>query len=478
MTDSAQLQRDSHEGVTQPLLASVDRHIGAGEYRLALTVLIPLMQAGSYDVPILDRAATCYLQIGDTQAAISLIEVITEIRPELAMGWGKLAALKLTVGDKTGAIRGFRKALGINPNSAYALSALNGLEPFKRDSGKVARLRKLAKSTKLPPSEMQSILNTLGQVEHNSGRPKIAFRFFAKAKAVAQADFKPECMDELVDGQIRHFQANSGTDENPDGPRIVFLVGMPRSGTTLLEQILTRHSQVGTIGESPALTKTLLAVRQHVKNTQRGQNLWDWCDRLTEQETSIFRQYYYECINRDTVPSNDVIVDKMPFNSFHLGLAHTLLPDAKFVFMSRHPLDVGLSNFRTSFHSGNEFSHQLKWIGQMTRSIYRSTQDYQAKLTTQLRVQSYQGLVTNPDIQIKALLEHVGLPWQQDCLSPQDLGGAIRTASVHQVRESINTRALDKWKAYKDQLQPLLVALGGQEWVHHWQDLDSAAAEN
>ena len=438
---------------------------------------MPLLQSGCLDAPVLDRAANCYMQIGDTQTAASLLEVITQTQPRLASGWGKLAALKMTVGDEPGAIMGFRKVLEITPNSGHALAALNRLEPYKRNSAKVARLRKLAKSNKLPQSERVAVLNTLGQVEHNTGHFKSAFRYFAKSKAAAKAEFHPEAMDDLVDGQIGQFQATGIVEENSDGPRIVFIVGMPRSGTTMLEQILTRHSQTHTVGESPALTKTLQAVRHHVGDKLGKADPWDWCDSLTDHEISIFRRYYYTCAGQNAPLSGDVFVDKMPFNSFHLGLAHLLLPDAKFVFMSRHPLDVGLSNFSINFQSGNEFSRRLEWIGQMTRTVYRSMQDYKQKLPNQLRVQSYQKLVSCPEGQIKALLDHIGLPWRQDCLSPGNTDGAIRTASVQQARKEINTDALNKWKPYEEQLQPLIAALGGQEWIQNWQELDNATAD-
>jgi len=320
------------------------------------------------------------------------------------------------------------------------------------------------------------VFNTLGQIEQTANRPSSAFRFFAKAKAAQKVDFSPDALDQLVDGQVQNFQKSAAPENDRKGPRIVFVVGMPRSGTTLVESILARHSNVGTVGESPALSKTLQVVRQHIKDTQRGAEAWDWCGQLSEQEILLFRQYYFEFIMQRTTVTDEVIVDKMPRNSLHLGLAHLLLPDAKFIFMSRHPLDVGLSNFSTSLDVGNEFSCRLEWIGRMTRSVYRSIEDYKKKLPDQLRIQSYQGLVTNPETEIRALLEHAGLSWQTDCLSPQDAVGAIRTASVQQAREKINTHALGKWEPYQEQLQPLVNALGGPDWIQDWQNQDQMSA--
>ncbi|NIZ62981.1 hypothetical protein DL239_18605 [Sedimentitalea sp. CY04] len=460
-----------------PLVLKTAEHLmQKGQYRMALAGLLPVLQEGSLDPSVLDKAASCYFQLGDSQTAISLLEMLTQMRPDIVAAWGKLAAMKQTVGDKQGAIEGYRKVLKGDPNSVYGLSALNRLEPFKSNSQKVARLRKLSKSKKLSNIERSVVFNTLGQCEQTANRTNSAFKFFSKAKAAQKAEFLPDELDALVDGQTECFHRSATLKTDHEGPRVVFVVGMPRSGTTLVENILSRHSIVGTVGESRALSQTLQVVRQHVKDTQRGAESWDWFGKLTELEISIFRQHYFELISQNATVNHDVIVDKMPRNSFHLGLAHVLMPDAKFVFMSRHPLDVGLSNFSTSLDVGNEFSCRLEWIGRMTQVIYRSIEDYKEKLPDQLRIQSYEGLVTNPEAQIKALLEHAELPWQDDCLSPQDAVGAIRTASVDQAREKINTRALGKWQAYQEQLQPLVEALGGPNWIEAWREQDQIAA--
>ncbi|WIY24602.1 tetratricopeptide repeat-containing sulfotransferase family protein [Parasedimentitalea psychrophila] len=482
MSNSAQLDisdRDMAAQSSRQILKTADHLMERRQYRMALAGLLPLMQESSLDVAVLDRTASCYFQLGDCQAAISLVEVLIQLRPDLTAGWGKLAAMKHSLGDKQGAIEGYRKVLKEDKNSVFALAALNRLDPFRRDGQKASRLRKLSKSPKSPKlsnAERSAVFSALGQIEHASNRPNSAFRFFAKAKAAQKADYSPEVMEQLVDGQIEKFRKNTTTECHRDGPRIVFVMGMPRSGTTLVETILARHSIVGTAGESTALSKTLQVVRQHIKDTQRGADVWDWFGQLSEQEIAIFRQSYYGFLSQGTTVSNDVIVDKMPGNSLHLGLAHMLLPNAKFIFMSRHPLDVGLSNFSTIFGTGNQFSSRLDWIGQTTRSVYRSIEDYKQKLPDQLRIQSYQGLVTNPEIQIRALLDHAGLSWEPDCLSPQDAEGAIRTASVEQAREKINTRALGKWQPYEQQLQPLVDALGGPEWIQAWQTQDKMSA--
>ena len=460
----------------QAALGPVDKLISENQHAQALSVLLPILKAGVLEAAVLDRAASCYFQLGDSKTAISLLEVITQTWPDLMLGWGKLAAMRQTNGDKDGAIECYRRALKIEPNSVNALTALNLLTPFTRDSRNAERLRKQTKKPKLDARELAMAHNALGRIEQRADKHRIAFRHFSKAKEATRVDFDLALITAKVDEQVRCFETVEKRELSGEEPRMIFVCGMPRSGTTLVENILLRHSDVESVGESPALTQTLQAVNQHMLRTGKGAKMWDWFGNLTAEEISAFRQYYYKVALANRPAKNPVIVDKMPLNSFELGLAHVLFPDAKFIFMSRHPLDVGLSNFSTNFYVGNEFSRRLDWIGEMTKSVYRSIHDYEFKLIDQLRLQSYAAMVTDPESQISALLTHLQLPWQDACMTPERSGGTVRTASFLQVREKINTNALGKWKPYEAELEPLVQALGGQEWIDDWQRRDDALA--
>ncbi|MCB4454325.1 sulfotransferase [Leisingera sp. McT4-56] len=143
------------------------------------------------------------------------------------------------------------------------------------------------------------------------------------------------------------------------------------------------------------------------------------------------------------------------------------------MFVSRHPLDTGLSNIKADFAEGNAFTQRMDWLGEMTRLEYESAWDYQGKLGSQFRAQSYRALVSDPQAQIARLLEHAGLEWEDSCLSPEKSRKAVITASLVQVRQKINTGALDKWKAYAAELEPLKETLDGDEWLREWEDWDN-----
>lgn len=450
----------------------IDKLIVSHQYVQAMSQLLPILEADPMNIESLDRISICSFQLGDTKTALAMLEAIVENHPGKIPYRINLAEMRQLSGDIEGAIAECHRVLKLDPKHVRAMYHLNHMQPFERDSKWVARLRKHDKSKKLSSMAQAQASNTLGRVEAASGRFKSAFRHFARAKSAQKQNFDFDQVKQRVDDQVAHFQPKRHTTECTDGPRVIFVCGLPRSGTTLVESILTRHEQVGSVGETQALPLISSSIRQSLAPDQ---NFWEWMNSLSEQNITILRAQYFRTAFKGLPNKKQVIVDKLPFNCLNLGLAQILLPEAKFLFMVRHPLDVGLSNFSTNYGERNRFSARLPWIGTMTREVYRSAEDYAEKLGDNMRLQSFRALVQNPGEQIRALLDHTKLPWQDACLSPEEGTETVLTASNLQVRQKINTNGLDKWKACEEQLQPLVDALGGQEWLQHWQDLDNSA---
>ena len=449
------------------------------QFKAALTILLKMQEALPDEPALLDDMASCYWGLGDQTAAIGLIRQVTQTTPANATAWGKLGAMCLSTGDGIGAEHAFGQALKLSPRSVQALAALNRIRIFDRKSHRAKTLRKLAESKGLSATDRATACNALGRIEQAAGNHRIAFRFFGKSKKLAGGSFDADAFERHVAGQERHYSVP--TKEEPGaaaGPRFIFVVGMPRSGTTLVESILCRHPDVASVGESPALQSTLTTCRKHVAARHGHHGGWDWVEKLSPDEIAQFREQFIQNSLTALDGSAPVIIDKLPFNCLEMGFARTLMPDARFIFLSRHPLDVGLSNFTTNFHTSHGFSRRLDTIGQMTRIVYASLADYEAKLGPCLRRQSYRALVTAPEPEIRALLDHAGLGWDPACLSPEEGTEIVRTASLTQVRAPINTAALGKWQPYEAELAPLVEALGGWNWIEDWQAEDNRAAAN
>lgn len=452
----------------------IAQHLSKGAYKPALALLLELSRSSSPGPELLDDMATCYWNLGDHGTAIKLTELVANDLGNNALAWGKLGAMAISVGDPVRAETAFENTLKSNPKQANALAALNRIKPFAKNSRRADTLRKIAKSPKYPAADRAAAYNALGRIADDSDNVRAAFFNWNKAKALSPGTYNAADVNTHVADQQRTCPVIGTTDiANPDAPRVVFVVGMPRSGTTLLESILSRHPDVGTVGETTTLQDCLDQLRTHIGKPGR----WDWFDTLSEDQSKALGQRYLDrCAKLVVTGLPKVVVDKTPLNIFELGFAKRVLPGARFVFMSRHPLDVGVSNFSTNFHAAHPFSKSLASIGNMTQAVSRSAGDYQTKLGRAFRWQSYEALVSSPEPQIRALLDHLDLEWHPACLEPENREGVVRTASVTQVRAKIHTGAVAKWKRFESELDLLVKALGGWEKIEAWSETDRAFA--
>lgn len=456
------------------VLLAAQAALGSGDYTAALQVVLPFLGQVPVTAAYLDIAITCYWHMGDSTTALSLLKIAIQNTPDDRRVWGKLGAMLLSMGEKEGAEAAFEQALKIAPRSVNALGALNLVTPFERGSHRARLLRDLAKAPATSGFEKAIAWNALGRIEERAGHFPAAFRCFEKSNKAQKPDrFRSEAFDWLVEGQEQQFQPGAPSGP-PEGPSCIFVVGMPRSGTTLVEQVLTRHPMVRSTGEGGQLSTVLAMVR---KQFAGDGNPWHWITEASEDDLARARAVFFRRIAPPAGLEKPFVMNKLPLSCFDMGFAQRLLPDARFVFMSRHPLDVGLSNFCTHFHEAHPWSKTQTGIARMIRAVYRSLDDYVPKLGNALRVQSYAALVANPDAQIRALVDHVGLPWDAACLAPEAGQGPVRTASVMQVREAINSKGLDKWQRYAPQLAPMIAALE-QDWLDQWaaRDADWAVA--
>lgn len=198
---------------------------------------------------------------------------------------------------------------------------------------------------------------------------------------------------------------------------------------------------------------------------------------ITGKRAAQLRYVYFAIAARDGLRGHSpVVIDKTPLNLLHLGFGRAIFPSCRFVLISRHPLDVSISNFAAAFGEGfvaaNPFLKSLEHIGHFSKWPWESSLDYQHKIGDKLRLQSYHSLVEDIETEARRLVAHAGLEWNQACLQPEIRHGKVATASVLQVRSPIHKGRLDRWKACGDAINPLVDGFGRWGRVAEWEDRD------
>jgi tetratricopeptide (TPR) repeat protein len=245
----------------------------------------------------------------------------------------------------------------------------------------------------------------------------------------------------------------------------VFIVGMPRSGTTLVETMLSRHPDVLALGESGQIPALLTAVRHRRSAAGRPADGSDTSDLprdwLLARAEAMAKGWATAAAGR----SFGVVTDKLPENSQSLGLIAQIFPGARVIHVRRHPLDTGVSNFFQRYGLGQGFSNRLDWIGLRTRQVADALASYRQGLDLPVLEVRYEALVASPEAEIRRIAAFAGLGWDAAMLSPEQSSRAVNTASQWQVRQPIYTRSVGRWRRYEPWLGPMIEAMGGRDWI-------------
>jgi hypothetical protein len=234
----------------------------------------------------------------------------------------------------------------------------------------------------------------------------------------------------------------------------IFIPGLPRSGSSLVEQILSTHSEVEGLSELPVLG--IIAKRIATKELEAG----DAATPFEGEDLSALGEEYIKWARAYGKSDLPRFTDKMPGNFHYLGLICTILPNAKIIDVRRNPLDCCLSNFKQNFPQGSGPSYDLADMGRAYRSYVEVMAYFDEVLPGRVYRLIYEDLVQDPETEIRRLLEHCDLPFEEKCLRHYESGRNILTASSEQIRRPVNRDGLDQWRPYEQWLGPLKEALG------------------
>lgn len=401
-------------------------------------------------------------------------EAIEHLKHGLSLDPGNAQALTFlgrchsALGEKDVAKDYFQQAVSAKPDHINAYFFLSELTPFDPADPAFEVLEDVKAGDDLKIGDRSAVGFALGRMYQGAGDYDKAFENFQRGNECSAEYFAPigykfdrEELDQVYAMVTALFSEKNRKKFNFRGfksNKPVFILGMPRSGTTLLEQIMAAHSKVSTAGELSDLTAAHLDLLERTK-TMEGPGREGAILSLLEGEGEKIAAAYLETLAKKG-GGTPLVIDKMPQNFLQIGLISVLFPNARIIHMKRNPLDVGLSIFTNQFYGDWTFSHDLEHIGFYYRKYAELMEKWKKTIDIPILDVEYEALLDDPEGIAKGVIEFCGLKWQPDCLEFYKNRGRVFTTSVMQVRNPINKSAVGKWKPYEKHLKPLKKALG------------------
>lgn len=398
------------------------------------------------------------VRTGGYGEAIAAYHRILAVHPDQPQLWISLGHVLKTVGRQEESVAAYRTAIGQADTLGDAWWSLANLKTARFTEGDLAAMSDaLERAADVP--DRYHLHFALGKALEDRGEWRDSFDHYAAGNRLRRAELRydPDRTTDHVDASrallTRDVLTRSGGHPSNEP---IFIVGLPRAGSTLVEQILASHSLVEGTMELPDIGTIAADLGER---GERG----DYVDRLptlTPQERHALGQRYLDGTRVQRKSGEPHFIDKMPNNFAHVGLIHLILPNATIIDARRHPMANGFSAFKQHFSRGQGFTYDLTEIGRYWRDYAALMDHYDAVLPGRIHRLFHEHLVADPEPHICALLDHAGLAFEPACLAPHANDRPVRTASSEQVRRPINAEAIDHWRHYEPWLGPLEAALG------------------
>lgn len=395
-------------------------------------------------------------QLGEHTAALDQYDRAIRRDGRQAANHFNRAAVLRYLGDGAGAEAAFDRAISLNPDEFEAWNGRAHVRTQTRERNHVDDLRRAIARTREPAGLVQ-LHYALAKELEDIGDYDASFASLQQGAATKRRhmQYRIETDLEIID-RIREtfrrpmFDAPSAGCDCPDP---IFVLGMPRTGTTLVERILGSHSTVCSAGELNNFSLELIPMVQRNAGNRRLQRL-DFVDESARVDFRALGEAYLRATrpHRDAKPR---FIDKLPFNYLYAGLIHLALPNAKIVNLQRQPMDTCYAVFKQLFRDAYPFSYDLRELGQYYAAYHRLMQHWHAVMPGAIHTIRYETLVADIEGEARRLLDYCGLTWEDACLRFHESGKASTTASALQVREPVYTRSVGKWRNYARQLEPL-----------------------
>jgi len=421
-----------------------------------------LLAIGPGNASYLNLKAAILSRIGDADQAIALYELVLAAHPRLSRLWTSYGHALKTAGFQSRAIEAYRRAIAVDPGHGEAYWSLANLKTFRFDTDDVAAMRQQLARTDLGDEDRHHFDFALGKALEDAGDYEAAFRHYLagntlrKATAFHAPSEVTARMRRTCEVYTREFfEQRAGCGSDARDP--IFVVGLPRAGSTLVEQILSSHSQVEGTMELPEIISITRMLRQRAP---QAKSYHDVLEALPAGELRALGEHYLERTRIHRRAGAPFFIDKMPNNFAHIGLIQLALPNARIIDARRHPLACCLSGFKQHFARGQNHTYDLDHLGRYYRDYVELMAHFDAVLPGRIHRVIYERIVEDTEAEVRRLLEYCGLPFEAACLRFFENPRAVRTASSEQVRQPIYRDGVDHWRHFEPWLEPLKSALG------------------
>lgn len=408
--------------------------------------------------------AAVLARLGEYDRAIAVYADVLAAYPHQPKGWMSYGHALKTVGRQADSIAAYRRSIELLPSFGEAYWSLANLKTFRFTDGDVAAMRAQLARDDLGAEDRFHFHFALGKALEDAGDPGGAFEAYAQANAIRRAGIDYDADENAT--HVRRskalftsafFAARTGGGDPASDP--IFIVGLPRSGSTLVEQILASHSLVEGTQELPDIG----AIASRLGGRRARDQASRYPDGLAEVPVDQLRALGAEYLERTRIQrktDRPFFIDKMPNNFAHTGLIQLILPNAKIIDARRHPLGCCFSGFKQHFARGQAFTYDLAELGRYYADYVELMAHFDAVLPGRVLRVFYEDIVADTEAEVRRLLDHCGLPFEDACLRFYENDRAVRTASSEQVRRPIFREATDHWRQFEPWLEPLKAALG------------------
>lgn len=403
----------------------------------------------------LDMAGTIYTEIGLPEKAWPLFQKACELQPEVSHFRANLAACAVYVGEIDAAKAAFNRLLETSPTHQRNHYQLARLEKA-RDRKHIEQMKKVLSEANLPPSHNVFLYYAIGKEYEDLEEWDLAFEYYERGgdAVCSVANYRCEddiaIIDEVINVCTAEWVAVPAAPARPDKTPI-FIVGLPRTGTTLTERILASHSTVTSIGETEFIQ---MLIRRESGIISEEKMTPEMIAAVKDKDIAKIRDGYVDQV-RYRLGDEHFFIDKLPFNILYLGLIAKAWPDQPIVLLNRNPMDTCFSMYKQVFTWAYKYSYNLDTLADYTIAYNRLRQHWRDVLGDQLVEVNYEDLVADQEGQTRRLLDRLGLDFEQACLEFDKNIAPSTTASSVQIREKVHTDSVARWRRYEKQLEPL-----------------------